>query len=163
MTRLLTYFSINTQVLIKDIVPPNPIPFSFNTYGWHIMEGLTVLVLFGLIILYLYNRKKNAYRREALSDLIKVTAFSPNDILAIDTILKRTAITAYPKDNAGSLISDDWYNYLAGKVKKQIINIKEFQSVHLYMYSGNKDYIINEKTFKNFVEFSKYWIRKHAV
>lgn len=163
MIKLLTYLSINPQPLIQDIIPPNPVPYSFNTYGWHIVEGIIIIVILGLIIWYLYKRNKNAYRREALGDLNKITAHSAADILAIDTVLKRTAITAYPNDNAGSLISDDWYNYLTGKIRKQLFDIEEFKSIQLYIYSGNEKYIINEKTFTNFVEFTKYWIREHAV
>ena len=102
--------------LLNDIVRPEPVPWTPQTIGWVIVGAwlLSVLALFG------WNRyrhwKKNRYRREALAMLGTIAAQTDEDpaIAAqqVATLLKRTALVAYPRAEVAGLYGVKWATFL---------------------------------------------------
>jgi hypothetical protein len=92
---------------LRDIVVPPPVSWWPLAPGWWIL-----LVAIGLIAALLGRRallcrRANAYRRAALAQLRE--ASSPADV---NTILKRTALAAFPRAGVARLAGPAWSKWL---------------------------------------------------
>jgi len=97
--------------LIGELVepaPPPPVSMMPQTWGW---VGLALLLL-GLGIWAFRRwqrvRRANAYRRAALSELA-----GAQTVAEIATLLRRTALAAYPRARVAGLAGADWLAFLA--------------------------------------------------
>lgn len=92
---------------LRDIVTPDPAPWWPLAPGWYVVIAIAVVALVYLVIKAWKQWKANAYRRAALA-ILKDAA----DASEIATILKRTALAAYPRSEVASLTGDAWCNWL---------------------------------------------------
>jgi len=54
---------------LGEIIEPEAIRFSFNTPGWYILAIFSCMVVVYLLIKWIINYRKNAYRREAIKQI----------------------------------------------------------------------------------------------
>ncbi|MEQ9690218.1 MAG: DUF4381 domain-containing protein [Bauldia litoralis] len=90
--------------------PPAPAPVSLwpQTGGW-IWLGLALLALVAWGVLrWRRRRRQSLYRRQALREV----AAAPHDAAAIATILRRTALAAFPRHDVAGLQGDAWLAFL---------------------------------------------------
>jgi Domain of unknown function (DUF4381) len=93
---------------LHDIVRPPPVAWWPPAPGWIIFAAL-ILLLFLVITAWLLRRRKlNLYRRQALAELQQSTA-SP---ASISILLKRVALSVYPRDQVASLTGKSWLEFL---------------------------------------------------
>ncbi|WP_299475758.1 DUF4381 domain-containing protein [uncultured Roseibium sp.] len=102
---------LNLSELI-DLLEPMPQPAQVSlvpqTAGW-IWLGAAVLAGIAMLCWWLYRlRKRNAYRRQALTEL----EACQNDPGELARILRRTALAAYPRAEIASLHGRDWLAFL---------------------------------------------------
>ena len=94
--------------LLEPVPEPEAISMVPQTAGW---IWLALAVLAGIALaawrFYLW-RKKTAYRREALAAL----ATCGDDPHQLADLLRRTALTAYPRAEVASLHGRDWLAFL---------------------------------------------------
>ena len=104
------------MALMHDIVLPESISRMPEGPGWWIL--LAWLVASGAVFArsVLLRRRANAYRRDAITLLRAIAA---NEKLSgseaagqIATLLKRTALAAYPRETVASLYGADWAQFL---------------------------------------------------
>ncbi|MET1413457.1 DUF4381 domain-containing protein [Roseibium sp. HPY-6] len=102
---------LNLSELI-DLLEPIPQPAQISlvpqTAGW-IWLAAAVLAGLALLCWRLYRlRKRNAYRRQALTEL-EACQGDPGELARI---LRRTALAAYPRAEIASLHGQDWLAFL---------------------------------------------------
>ena len=98
---------------LEPLVIPQPVAYFPQTPGWW-------LVAAWLLTLSLYagwrgyqRWRDNAYRRQALRELAEILTQEKSYRSAeIATLLKRTALAAYPRDRVASLTGHDWAEFL---------------------------------------------------
>ncbi|WP_422019027.1 DUF4381 domain-containing protein [Roseibium sp.] len=102
---------LNLTELIDLLEPvPDPAPVSMlpQTAGW-LWLGAILLVIIGVgCWRFLLWRRKTAYRREALAEL----ASCPNDPQRLAELLRRTALSAYARQDVAALHGPDWLTFL---------------------------------------------------
>ena len=103
---------------LHDITVPEPVPYTPQTMTWYVLAVGLLLVLFLIAWRIARSWQANRYRREALAEL-KATASRPGqdkfDTLAIADLarlLRRTALTAFPRADVASLYGNDWLAFL---------------------------------------------------
>lgn len=102
---------------LHDIVVPDPTPWWPPAPGWLWLAGL-VLALLSLALLVGFIRwQKNRYRREALAELARLaaaasSAASGSVSSSLSELLKRTALTAYPREDVATLTGPRWFAFL---------------------------------------------------
>jgi len=93
---------------LEDVPQPSPISLTPQTPGWIILG----VVIAGLLVLLswwaLQRYRAEAYRRVALRALEQ----AGDDPAAIATVLRRTALSAFPRDQVASLAGPDWLAFL---------------------------------------------------
>lgn len=102
--------------LLHEIVEPAPVDWLPQTTGWWIAGAWVVAVLLLVARHGLAGRRRNRYRREAERELdaISVRAAAEPAATARDiaTLVKRTALAAYPRDQVASLTGAQWAAFL---------------------------------------------------
>ncbi|KZM49769.1 DUF4381 domain-containing protein [Labrenzia sp. OB1] len=94
--------------LLDPVQEPPPISMFPQTAGW-IWLGLALLLgLAALVWQFLRYRRKNAYRRQALRELLDC----PDDAAHLATLVRRTALAAFPRDEVASLCGKNWLTFL---------------------------------------------------
>jgi len=96
-----------------DIVVPPPVAWWPPAPGWWIVAAalLGILAILGTALIARWRR--NAYRRASLTELAAIgTVADPASAAAVSAILKRTALTAYPRAEVASLTGVGWLAFL---------------------------------------------------
>lgn len=93
---------------LVEVSEPLPVSMWPQTWGWAVV-GIVLLVAIALGVTHVARRyRANAYRRAALAEL----ASAGDDAAAVAVILRRTALTAYPRPEVCRLVGDDWLRFL---------------------------------------------------
>jgi hypothetical protein len=92
-----------------DIVEPASVPWTPQTIGWWV--GLACLVGLLLLMAWRYRRHRaaNEYRREAIAAL---DALGRPTVSAVNSVLKRTALTAGGRNEIAALSGAAWVEFL---------------------------------------------------
>ena len=94
--------------LLEDVPEPPPIPLTPQTAGWVVL-GLVSAVLIAYLARWAVRRyRAHAYRRAALREM----THGGEDPAIAATILRRAALSAYPRDQVASLFGADWLAFL---------------------------------------------------
>ena len=108
------YDGLNLPDLLErmhDLAMPAPVSWLPQTDGWWVLLAwLTVVVLLGLLK-WRTNRQKNLYRREALANLRSLVK-AGRTAGQVAELVKRTALTAYPRVEVAGLYGEDWATFL---------------------------------------------------
>ncbi len=98
--------------LMHDLARPEPVAWLLQTPGWWVVVGwLLALALLG--VGYAYTRwRANRYRRDAVGLLEAIEPGAATAGAAIASVLKRTALVAYPREQVASLHGAAWAAFL---------------------------------------------------
>lgn len=102
--------------LMHGLVMPEPVAWLPETPGWWIVLGWLLAVLLLVAWQFIKRRQRNRYRRDALTELKSIAArpeLGPAESAQrIATLLKRTALAAYPREDVAALYGADWAQFL---------------------------------------------------
>ena len=166
------------DIIIPDAVsswPPGP--------GWWLLGILFIALIVGSMILYRRHQKKWGYRKQALSLLADTLSQWQNQQLGNTEscqhflqILKRTAITAYPKQPIAALYGKAWLqcllsqapgmlkthkNKAAIETLETMAQIEEIEEIEEIVCSAQ----YQAKTTLDptlLYEFCRSWVQKHS-
>ncbi|MEG9437779.1 DUF4381 domain-containing protein [Edaphobacter sp. HDX4] len=95
---------------LHNFYQPPPPSWRPQTIGWYAVFGIIALLLLWLAVRLLRRWRENRYRREALSELATV------DVTQLSALLKRTALSAWPREEVAALSGPAWLRFLDGTV-----------------------------------------------
>lgn len=144
---------------LHDIIVPPPTPWWPPAPGWLWLIALLALVVFAVTIHGLIRWQANRYRREALAELKRLAAPGSNPpasaLAGMSQLLKRTALTAFPRSDVAALTGAEWFAFLdrTGDTNfSRGLGAQLEQSVYL----GN-----NSATDPALGDEIRRWIRRH--
>lgn len=98
---------------MHDVVEPAAVSWLPQTDGWWVLLAWSLLLLVLAVLKLVQYRRRNAYRREALAELGSITAAAdPSAAAAIAGLVKRTALTVFPRTEVAALYGDAWADFL---------------------------------------------------
>lgn len=103
-----------TQLPLRDIHLPAPIGWWPPATGWWIAAGLVVFTALG-VLLFLKKLRRHKVRKTAAKQLVLLRQTKmpvKEKISSLSALLRRVAITAYPRDNVASLTGNAWLQFL---------------------------------------------------
>jgi len=106
--------------LLHDIIAATPAPWWPLAPGWlGLLAIATILIACGCIW-GLIHRQQNRYRHEALTELAQLESKATtreqqhSTLCDMSTLLKRTALTAFPRPEVATLTGSTWFAFLDG-------------------------------------------------
>jgi Domain of unknown function (DUF4381) len=93
---------------LHDVIVPAPVPWWPPAPGWVVIGFLLALVFVYWLIRGVRHWQSNCYRREAL-ELLETVHDSGVELA---TLIKRVALSVYPRARVASLTGDQWLSFL---------------------------------------------------
>jgi hypothetical protein len=104
---------------LHDVVTPPVVSYVPQTVGWYVLAAALVLLLGWLGWRAWRHARANRYRKVALAEIDRIeaglledVARRPAALAAVNEILKRTALTAWPRPEVASLAGEGWLAFL---------------------------------------------------
>lgn len=140
--------------LTERLIPmadPKPVPMVPQTAGWAVLGAAAAAGLIWLGWRAWRRFRANAYRRAALRRLER----AGENPKALATLLRQTALAAFPRRDVAALAGDDWLRFL-----DETSGINEF--------SSGEGQVFAHAPYKPFAAarpeaaaLARYWIRRH--
>ena len=147
---------------LRDLHTPGMIESWPPAPGWWLLAAMTAaLVAYGFFLLARYWRS-NLYRREALAELARLKTewqmHGDNRIwlAALQSLLKRVALTGFPREEVASLTGEAWVQFLDRTSGSQEFSLTDA----LIDGSYREDMVVDVAMLERFADF---WIRKHQL
>jgi hypothetical protein len=152
------------SIKLNPIIEADPIPFTMDTIGWNLVFVMLLIVIVYIGFKFYVNYKRNAYRREAISEIhsiinnqINATASSISQIMFL---LKQTALQSYDKKMVASLEGEKWLVFLDSKLNQTGFT-KHHEIIASAIYK-NEFNDTNSFSLTDFSNMSIKWIKNHA-
>ena len=103
---------------LRDIHQPEPVADGLPAPGWWLLTLLLLIALWSLCRRLIARRRASRYRREARAELATLLATWQQQhddrayLAALQQLLKRVALTSFPRENVASLTGEGWVTFL---------------------------------------------------
>ena len=142
--------------LLSDPVVPDPVSFLPQTTGWWIvlawLAGVLLIVLWGVLSRW----QRNRYRREALRTLRAIEQDRDEAAGQIATLLRQTALAAYPRSEVASLYGDAWAEFLKTSSRNDRVVRESANDLASAAYRADVDVAL-------LVKPARRWIQVHRA
>lgn len=154
---------------LHDIVTPPPVPWWPLAPGWYWIMALVASVMVALLIQDVIHWQRNRYRREALAELKRRQDMldQPNQrvaaLAALGELLKRTALTVWPRMDVAALNGPQWFAFLdrAGHTDRFSRGIGAL--LEDIAYDSRRARAIDDAKARELTEAVSDWIKNHRV
>jgi hypothetical protein len=140
---------------LHDIVVPAPLSLWWPLApGWWVV--ITLVILLGGIIGYILWKKwqANAYRRAAVKELNQMT-----DVNLLPQLLKRTALSVYPRETVAALTGEKWIAFLNASASRAIFTKSIGEKLLSLSYQPHE---MNETEKQDVLTAAEKWIMGHG-
>lgn len=147
---------------IGQLIEANDIPYSFDTLGWKIVALVLILLFCISIILWWQHYKKNAYRRNAISNINSWVEHKAEEApYLINLMIKKLCINLYGRRKVASLYGEEWFAFLSKNCNYTAITKTESAQYTQAIY--NTAYTMSPQELNNYKIFMLYWAKKHTT
>lgn len=150
---------------LHDLVPPPPVPGWPPAPGWSWLLGLLAIAALFLAARLFLHWQHNRYRREALAEYHKLAAHLSTDRLGalaqMAVLLKRTAVSAYPRTEVAPLTGEDWLAFLHHSAGMKDVSPEPGSLLEMAAYGTVKD--PGEGKAREAAAWVERWLKGHRV
>lgn len=103
--------------MLRDVMVPAPVSWVPQTWGWVLLATILVIAIGVCGAIWFVHFRRNAYRRAALRLLGGIerqadTTPSCQAASAIAVLLKRTALSVWPREKVAGLSGQNWIDFV---------------------------------------------------
>ena len=152
---------------LNDIVLPATVGWWPLAAGWYFLIGLMLIALAWFGYRLLHRWMTNRYRRVALRELQSLTDRIHDSekrdasLRQIPILLKRTALSAYPRSQVASLSGKDWFHFLNSTVKTPAFTDSAASTLNKISYSSGELSFIDLQATTALLNASRQWLKQH--
>ena len=154
---------------LNDIVLPATVDWWPLATGWYFLFGLLLIALAWFGYRSLHRWMNNRYRRAALQELqlladrIHATEDRDANLRQIPVLLKRTALSAYPRSQVASLSGKDWFHFLNSTVKIPPFTDSTASTLNKISYSSGELSAVDSQATTALLNASRQWLKHHQA
>jgi hypothetical protein len=98
---------------LHDIVTPGPVGWWPLAPGWYVAAAVALGAILWLAWRMWKRWRRNRYRGQALRELARIRRGDGREGLsALPVLLKRAALSAWPRETVAALVGLDWHRFL---------------------------------------------------
>jgi hypothetical protein len=157
---------------LNDIVLPATVGWWPLATGWYFLFGLLLIAFAWFGYRSLHRWMNNRYRRAALHKLQlladQIHASEERDaekrdakLRQIPILLKRTALSAYPRSQVASLTGKDWFHFLNSTVKNPLFTESTASTLKKISYSCGELNAVDSHATTALLNASRQWLKHH--
>jgi hypothetical protein len=154
---------------LNAIVLPAPVDWWPLANGWYVVFGIVLIVIGWFAYRSVQAWIANRYRRAALQKLqllaenIKNEVNRDSSLRQIPILLKRTALSAYPREQVASLAGKDWFDFLNSSVRNPSFTESTIVTLDRVSYSCGELNEIDTNSITALLNASKQWLKYHQT
>lgn len=154
---------------LNDIVLPEAVAWWPLASGWYYLFAILLVVLSWYVYTTARNWNANHYRRAALVQLqllardIAKPETRDAGLRQLPVLLKRTALSVYPRTQLASLTGKNWLNFLNSKVSKAAFSDETAGLLDTLSFSVGNLNTIDSKTADELLSGCKHWLKHHQA
>ncbi|QIF05328.1 DUF4381 domain-containing protein [Roseimicrobium sp. ORNL1] len=154
---------------LHDIVPPPAVPWWPPAPAWYWVLGLLCVAIVIWLLRAFMHWQRNRYRREALAECAKHQAAlhdasqRGNALVGLAALLKRTAITAFPRKDVASLTGTAWDGFLDHTVREKVFSQGGGSLLEAAAYDPRSASSVDENKARELARQVHAWITHHRV
>lgn len=154
---------------LNDIVMPSSVPWWPLANGWYVLIALLMLALGWAVYRFIRKRIANRYRRAALLDLqvlgrgISTPAEKDSCLRQIPALLKRTALSVYPRTLVAGLSGENWLRFLNSTADPSPFTPGTFQTLNEISYTTGELTDIDEQRANELLGACEQWLKSHRA
>jgi len=152
---------------LNDIILPDAATWWPLAIGWYFVIGLLLIVLLWFLYRSINNLFKNQYRRAALKQLKVLAEYihhgdtRDSSLRQIPVLLKRTALSCYPRERVASLSGKHWHEFLNSMVSTPSFTGSTASILDTVSYSAGDLGSLDEEAADQLLKSCEYWLRNH--
>jgi len=154
---------------LNAIVLPAPVDWWPLAIGWYVVFGIVLIVIGWIGYRSVQGWIANRYRRTALQKLqllandIQGGVNRDSSLRQVPILLKRTALSAYPREQVASLAGKDWFDFLNSNVRNPPFSESNFVILDKVSYSCGELSDIDTHSITALLNASKQWLKNHQT
>ena len=152
--------------LLNDIVVPPEVSWWPVAPGWYVFGAALGLAFLALAWRAWKKWKQNQYRRLALQELALIRASNDGDdgdaLGRIPSLLKRTALSAWPRHLVASLSGADWHQFLDRTGGGGDFGSGAGQLLDRLSYGSDPSVHASAAERQTVLKAAEHWIRRHV-
>jgi hypothetical protein len=147
---------------LRNIHLPDPVSSYPTAPGWWLLATLILVCTYLLIRWLIRYWRSNRYRRVGISQLNEIfKQFEANEdakqyLASFSELLKRLALTIYPREQVASLTGEEWVAFLDRSAKSKAFSMGAGQVLMYSTYEREASFDVQELH-----QLGLNWIRKH--
>lgn len=152
---------------LNDIVLPGGVGWWPLATGWYYLIGILLVVSAWFIYSAIRSWNRNHYRRAALQQLqllakdIENTEQRDAGLRQLPVLLKRTALSVYPRSQLASLTGKSWLDFLNSKVSSASFTDSTAGLLDTLSYSVGDLNTVDTKTADELLAACRHWLKHH--
>jgi hypothetical protein len=152
---------------LNDIVLPDAVGWWPLASSWYYLLGLLLIVLGWYCYRSLRRWVQNRYRRAALHELATISESLESEsertqrLRQIPGLLKRTALSAYPRSEVASLSGKDWYGFLNSTLVAPLFTAGVTSTLDVISYTTGALNEVDSSSAKDLLVVSRRWVKQH--
>ena len=152
---------------LNDIVLPGAVGWWPLAIGWYYLFGLLLMGLAWFVYKMVKDWNRNRYRRAALGQL-QLLANDTQDadkrdasLRQLPVLLKRTALSVYPRNRLASLTGKSWHDFLNSKVSTAPFTESQLDLMERISYSVGDLNMVDAKAADELFDACRRWLKHH--
>ncbi|MCW8924871.1 MAG: DUF4381 domain-containing protein [Xanthomonadales bacterium] len=154
---------------LNDIVLPAQVNWWPLATGWYFLFALALIVLAWFGYRSIKRWSSNRYRRAALEAFHRLERDMHDDarrgdgLRQIPVLIKRTALSVYPRKQVASLAGAGWHQFLNSKTKKPLFTEPVAEILDRVSYSAGDLNEISPQAAATLLEATHHWLKNHRA
>ncbi|MEJ1972502.1 MAG: DUF4381 domain-containing protein [Lacunisphaera sp.] len=154
---------------LHDIVAPPSVPWWPPAPGWYYVIVLLLVLVLVLAICGLIHRQRNRYRREALAEFARQEkrlgdpAQRVAALAVLAELLKRAAVTAFPREQVAALTGPVWFSFLDQTGRCTFFSRGEGARLEAAVYDPAGAMQLDEAAARVLAQRVRHWLRHHRI
>jgi Domain of unknown function (DUF4381) len=154
---------------LHDIVQAPDVPWWPPAPGWFWLAGGLIILLVLIGVYALLRWQKNCYRREGLAEIDRMEAVVSQParrtsvVIALNELLKRGALSVWPRDQVASLTGPLWIDFLnRTRGQKQSLRLDP-ETFSRAPYDERFAAGLSEQKVRDLALSARAWFKHHRV
>ena len=147
---------------LNDLAVPPPVPAWPPAPGWYLVMAIVLLLLAWALRRAWLQHRRNRYRRQALLELSRLgPAGEGGDARRLPELLKRAALSAWPRPEVAALSGADWHKFLDRTATTDRFSNGAGATLDRVAY-GDEEAVTNAD-WRELKSAAAYWLKRHRV
>ena len=149
---------------LHDIVAPAPVAWWPPAPGWYVVLAIAASAMLVLLWKAWRHWRRNRYRGEALRELARIRqAGQGGELRVMPVLLKRAALSAWPREKVAGLVGRDWYLFLdeSGDTDRFCSGVGDL--LDRLAYASGSEIVLSEQDSAVVLDAAERWLKRHRV